>query len=759
MLLYWYGYSGNKSLVDELRPLFEELDCKLITISDKDCDVIWNNDTWLEELKKADVIVIPCNYQLQSCKSNNRLTQAMSLGKPCIVSPLPAYIKIIDKYPVCALVAATKDDWKRHIEYLKNLENRQKISKIALEASKEYSIDVIAKKWLEQFKDLEKIDIIIPVYNNHVYLKFCLESIRKNTTKLFNIIISDSGSDQETWDFYKTLNDVTVLGKQTLRLNFAQSCNDAIKHTKSKYFVILNSDVIVSKNWEINLLDKMKMQQDLAACGVLSNCDRFWLHHAIDKPTYNMNLDDLELIPEMKLSQLEGKINRLYSFMDESNKLHSRTFVNQEWVAYYATMFNRELIEKVGLLDTNFNNDREDLDHCIRIKKMGFKIGQSIGSFVFHFGGISKYQSEDKESGAYFKEKWDKKSIIIFSGASWEKWDYRNIEKGIGGSETWVILLAREFDKLGYKVTVFNDCQQDCNDGNIKYIHFSKLSEHLEYNCFDYFISSRTEEPFSLNIKANKKIVILHDICLLSGKDVQYNDKIDKFLVLSDWHKQYASDWHNIPKEKIVLTSNGIDLTRFSKNIERHPSRLIYSSSLDRGLDTLLYLFDFIKMNVPDLELHIFYGFDTWEKMAKTPEQKEKIDNLKKLMDKPGVFFHGRVGQQQLAEEMLKSTLLLYPTTFEETFCITAIEAQAAGLPVIATNYAGLQTTIADSGILIGNGDKYQALTKDCRIQFVEKCVELLKVKQVWNEWSQKSLKNAQKYSWENVAKQLISTL
>jgi GT2 family glycosyltransferase len=773
MQIYWEGYGGSKHLAEELRPLIESLDCTLITISEwKDSNIIWNRLTWLQELKKADAIIIPCNYIEQSAKSNNRLTQSMSLGKPCIVNPLPAYLRIIEKYPGCALVATTQEEWKQHIEYLKDPIHRQEISKIALEASKEYSLGEITKKWVSLFNDLQKIDIIIPVYNNVEYLKMCLDSIRKNSAKLYNIIISDSGSDQKTWDYYSSLNDITILGKQSERLNYSQACNVAIKSSNSKYFVILNSDVIVSKNWDLNLLDKMQKYPDLAVCGVLSNCDRGWRFTT----EYNMRMGDLELVPGMKASQLENKINELYSFMERSNKEHEGKFVTQEWVAYYGSIFNRDIVNKVGLLDPKFMNGHEDLDHCVRISKMGFKIGQAIDCFVYHFGGITrggyeqegkqKYREEDKANADYFEEKWGKlrKSIVIYSSMSWEKWDYKNIENGgIGGSEIWQIYLSREFDKLGYKVINFNDCAEDCKDGNIQYLHYSKLPEFLEYNWVDFFISSRTEEPFQYNIRSGKNFIISHDVWLLSGQQIKYQNKINKYLCLSDWHKTFFSQHHNIPLEKIHITSNGIDLSRFDDvKVERNPYRLHWSSSWDRGLDNVLYLWPFIKQQVPEAELHCYYGVFNWKQSCLQKNDQnglKKIAELEEKVKQPGIFTYGRVSQKELAIEISKASLLLYPSWFSETFFITGIECQYARVPIICNKYAGVITTLKDSAIMLGDGSAWWPYTKEGREQFFTETVSILKDKEKWNKWADLGRENAKNYSWEKVAKKWVDEI
>jgi len=394
--VYFFGYGGSSKLLEPLVPIIKELGLDLITIHEwPNATIKWERTTWLNHLKKADIIVIPANYKIQPAKSNTRLSQALSLGKPTICSPLDAYVRIYNEVPGCCLIADNLEEWKKALESLRDDENLcRTLSEKALVAAQKYSINEIAKKWVALFNNLERIDIIISSYNNVDYLKLCLDSIRRNTQNIYRIIISDAGSNDQTWEYYKTLNDVVILGKQSERLNFSQTCNAGIKYSNTKYFVILNSDVIVSKYWDTSLLKKVQADSNLAACGVLSNCDRFWLHGVPGKPSYPMQLSNLELVPGMKASQLEGKLEELYRFMEESNRTHQGTLVEQEWVAFYCTMFNRKKFNEIGLLDITFNNGCEDLDFCIRTKKMNYKIAQAIDCFVFHFGGISRASYE-----------------------------------------------------------------------------------------------------------------------------------------------------------------------------------------------------------------------------------------------------------------------------------------------------------------------------------------------------------------------------
>src|SRR5205823_3803872 len=104
-----------------------------------------------------------------------------------------------------------------------------------------------------------------------------------------------------------------------------------------------------------------------------------------------------------------------------------------------------------------------------------------------------------------------------------------------------------------------------------------------------------------------------------------------------------------------------------------------------------------IKKQVPQAELHLYYGFKNWEYSAQfDPKQMDLINRLKQQisdMKSLDVVYHDRVNQQQLAEEFLSAGVWLYPTWFSETSCISAMEAQAAGVRMITSNIAALKET------------------------------------------------------------------
>jgi hypothetical protein len=167
----------------------------------------------------------------------------------------------------------------------------------------------------------------------------------------------------------------------------------------------------------------------------------------------------------------------------------------------------------------------------------------------------------------------------------------------------------------------------------------------------------------------------------------------------------------------------------------------------------LLAIFPHIHREFPQAELHIFYGFENWDKsiaQSNDAAMKAHRESIYSALDQPGVFYHGRVGQQRLAEEFLRSDVWFYPTRFTETCCITALEAQMAGALCICSDLAALRTTVADRGILI-QGDAYAGAY---RTQAFHEVCSILRDGERKRSLTTKARGWALEQTWANRAKQ-----
>jgi len=792
----YIGMGGNSYLATEyLKEAIEKAGYELDVCTEwENATTPWSLEGWQDVMKDAHVVLCPQRIKEQPAKSNIKAAQAMAFGIPVIASSLPSYLEFI-KHKQNGYLCNNPEEWYEALLELKDLPKRVQIGMNGKDSVKDrYSIEAITDKWgvvlssWETQKDIQRatnkppkeespVPIVIPVYNEVHYLKECVESIRRNTAYPYHIILSDAGSDEETWKYLESLEGVTVLGKRGERKNFSQAVNTGVASLGAgKYFVTLNSDVIVSKGWLRNLVEKMGREDRLAACGVLSNCDRGWLHGTKNTPNYPMYLKKakLELVPVMTLDQIANNMDELDEFMEGSNGALYGQFKEQPWVAYYATIFARSAWDEVGDLDPSFKNGCEDLDHCRRLTSMHYRIGQAMDSFVFHFGGVSRgayqregkeeYDKEDNYNHWFYQEKWKKPRVAIYTGPAWEKWGRETVDQGMAGSETWAAELAAEFSRLGLDTYVFNDCIHEEKDRDgVSYMHYGKYFEWSKYLHVDFLIMSRTCELYKLGkLHAGRVDVMVHDIWL--SQDKGYDTKkwaVKKFGVLSEWHREFFTRHHDITPEKTFLTANGVRQELYEDvQVLEKKNMAVYSSSPDRGLLQLLNMLPHIREEVPEFELVVAYGFENWEKAAKARNSEKEmslINKIKEALKQPGVKYVGRVSKKQLSEYQKMSKIWAYPTWFTETFCISAVEAGLAKNAIITTPLGGILTTVGEAGSYIAGPDTVHptqwSFTEDYQKRFLSEVIKMLKDEPYRWYWAEKAYKKVSAYSWEVIAR------
>lgn len=317
-----------------------------------------------------------------------------------------------------------------------------------------------------------------------------------------------------------------------------------------------------------------------------------------------------------------------------------------------------------------------------------------------------------------------KLDIVFYAGDGMEIWNPDTIKKvGQGGSELILMEQAKRLVALGHKVRVYSSCGEDkIYDG----VEYCQTHKYKDLTC-DVLVISRNAEAIDdkYNIQAKLKLIWVHDIYVWNATNERLL-KADRILALSEWHKSNLMNAHNVHSDHIITTRNGVDLNRFDKQVKRNRFKCINSSSPDRSWPVLLSCWPHIKARVPKSELHLFYGFDNWKKVAVGyPGQPEFIASLEAQilsMKSMGVEYHGRVNQETLANEFLSAGVMLFPSWFSETFFIGGAEAQAAGLRIITSSIAAINETVGDRGVRIDGewtSEQYQR-------RFIDEAVKAL---------------------------------
>lgn len=288
--------------------------------------------------------------------------------------------------------------------------------------------------------------------------------------------------------------------------------------------------------------------------------------------------------------------------------------------------------------------------------------------------------------------------------------------RGLGGSESAVILMSKELVKLGHQVTVINNCvDSQATPGIYDGVEFIDHSQIKKYHDNpDIFISSRSVLPFWANhshskiaYKAKKRILWMHDTFCEGENELEAmltGGYIDEVFTLSDFHTNYVTNCDHgnkrnfeVLKHKIWQTRNGavshIDEIDISK---KDPDHFVYNASVTKGLVPLLKsIWPDVKKRIPNARLTVIGGYYRFREGAEPDEQEKTLKNLMEE-NHQDVTFTGVIPQPEIAKILSNATFMLYPTAFPETFGISSLESLLYKTPIITSRFGALEETAID---------------------------------------------------------------
>ena len=116
---------------------------------------------------------------------------------------------------------------------------------------------------------MKKISIIVLNWNGKDITRQCLNSIKKNTLYPdYEIIVVDNGSKDGSIEMLKELKNKKLINKLIMNnenKGFAKANNQGFKVADGSYFLMLNNDIIVTKNWLKELVKLIESNERIAA--------------------------------------------------------------------------------------------------------------------------------------------------------------------------------------------------------------------------------------------------------------------------------------------------------------------------------------------------------------------------------------------------------------------------------------------------------------------------------------------------------------
>ncbi len=342
----------------------------------------------------------------------------------------------------------------------------------------------------------------------------------------------------------------------------------------------------------------------------------------------------------------------------------------------------------------------------------------------------------------------ESKNILFYTGFSDENWNYSYMkEKSLGGSEKAVAYLSTYFPKE-YNIYISGGVENEHFD-NITYINLNQLQNLINTIPFHTIICSRyigflemykKISFYQFYIWAQDTVLLPYGCNLTSNQIITKWDKyINGCICQTNWHANEYKKIYPELKDKIIIINNGIDISLFTYNMNNYSNKknnkFIYTSRVERGLRELLELWSQILLVLPDATLVI-------SNYVKFSQDNNNHMECKRLIDKyPDSVTHlGQLNSEQLYYEMSTSEYWLYPTSYPETSCITALEMLMSGVICLYYPVAGLVDTIKDYGLIVKKGNEISTLIN-------------LSIEQK-NLLRENGIKYTKMCSWENRAKE-----
>ena len=208
--------------------------------------------------------------------------------------------------------------------------------------------------------------------------------------------------------------------------------------------------------------------------------------------------------------------------------------------------------------------------------------------------------------------------------------------------------------------------------------------------------------------------------------------KYDWYVFNSHWTYEKYRYFFKVPEDRCTVIKNAIDYDELQLKTDFTPKpkvKMCYISTPWRGLEVALATMEAIKD--PDITLDVYSSTIIYGSNFHNQNDKSYEALYEKAKSLPNVNYMGYCPHDQLVAKLKDYDVNCFPSIWEETFCISAMESLAAGQLLVTTDLGAIPETCAEFPIYI----PYTPDKRKLSIQLAEcilQCKEMLKSDLSW---------------------------
>ncbi len=578
----------------------------------------------------------------------------------------------------------------------------------------------------------KKVTIVIPSYNDFELLRPLIESIKQTTVaKYVKVIIVDDFCEEENRRKLETLQDkqVSVIFRKK-NGGFAKAVNTGLKAADKKHdVVLLNSDMIAHENWLESL------QYGAYAFGVDTG---------IVGPKLLYPDGRIQSAGSYRNTEVPEFFDHYYRFQDSN---YGPANIPQYCLAVTgACMYvKRELIDKIGILDDNYQFAFEDVDWCLRAWEAGYRSLYFPSSTLTHLESASRPKHKnlsprEAQSVKYFWEKW----------GDW--FDKRNV-RGKDGRIRIILVLQTMGMSGGIKI-VFEHAERLADkDFDVEVWGLDHhgvpwdVSDKVKLRTFKNYdkMTAALEPEEAIKVATWWETAfpvwlasVKHGIPVYFIQEFETwfypNDVIAQASVVSCYRKEFKNMTTSKYNHDEIMSLGlkaipipcGYDYTTYKqlKGVKREKNVML-------GVGRRFFQKNFM------------FTFDSWKRLG--DERPDMwlfgIEPDMRELDSKKITYYKKPSNEEVNELYNQATVFVQ-TSRHEGFSLPILEAMAAGCPVICTDAHGNRDFCVDGkNCLMVEHDDIDALSAAMKKLFKDEALR--------NKLAKEALKTTKQYRWD----------
>jgi len=258
------------------------------------------------------------------------------------------------------------------------------------------------------------VAVVILNWNGKELLKQFLPSVIKFSEKEATIYIADNASTDDSVKYVQQNFSSVKIIQNSRNGGYAKGYNDALKNLTEDIFVLLNSDVEVTRNWLTPILSEFNKDSNLVAAQpkILDYQRKEYFEYAGAAGGF---------IDQLGYPFCRG---RIFDTL-EKDKGQYNDVKEIFWATGACLFIRKEAFNLEEGFDEDFFTHQEEIDLCWRLQSKGNTIKYIGDSTVFHVGGATLSASNSKKTFYNFRN-----TLLM-------------LLKNVKGAKVWLLIFTR----------------------------------------------------------------------------------------------------------------------------------------------------------------------------------------------------------------------------------------------------------------------------------------------------------------------------